>query len=122
MNALLLIAHGSQRKASNEAVAEITRSLNTEMSEQFPIIEYAFLEIAEPSIVRGIERCALQGATQLHVVPYFLNAGRHVSEDVPTIVATAAKYYPTLSISIAPHVGASKLMLAIIKESATQNL
>ena len=49
-------------------------------------MDCGFLELAEPSIPDGIQRCIDAGATEVVVVPYFLSAGRHVSEDIPAEV------------------------------------
>lgn len=118
MKALLLIAHGSRRPESNDELAQLAWQLKTDMTDQFPIIESGFLEIAQPSIAQAIDHCAAQGATELRVVPYFLAAGRHVSKDLPAMVNAAAGHHPQLSVSIADHVGASVQMRNIVQECA----
>ncbi len=118
MKALLLIAHGSRRESSNQEVIELAERLKKSSSRQFPIIETAFLEIVEPSIAHGVDRCVAQGASQIRVVPYFLVAGRHVCDDVPNLVTAAAKQHSGLSVSISAHIGSSSRVLKIIEECA----
>ncbi|MBF0266888.1 MAG: CbiX/SirB N-terminal domain-containing protein, partial [Gammaproteobacteria bacterium] len=72
MKALLLIAHGSRREASNDEVRQLVKKLKTQVGTEYPIMEAAFLEIAQPLIDGGLDCCANQGATEIYVVPYFL--------------------------------------------------
>ncbi|MGW8247895.1 MAG: sirohydrochlorin chelatase [Acidiferrobacterales bacterium] len=110
MKALLIVAHGSRREASNQEVRELSRRL-AELQNEFDFVDSAFLEIAEPSIPAGLERCIEQGAQEVVVLPHFLAAGRHVIEDIPAELASIETRYPHVSFRITPHLGASGLML-----------
>lgn len=79
----------------------------------------AFLEIAEPSIGGGIDRCVELGAEHITVLPYFLSAGRHVAEDIPTELETARGRHPQLKLTLRPHIGAADIMADMVLESAT---
>lgn len=118
MQSLLLIAHGSRRQASNDEVKVIAERLKQHCDEKFQIVNSAFLELAEPSIPAGIQQCVTEGATSIIVLPYFLNSGRHVTEDIPEIVDAAAKNHKVINISIASHLGASDLMLDVLVSTA----
>tara|TARA_R110001583_G_scaffold130834_1_gene282550 strand:+ start:45984 stop:46352 length:369 start_codon:yes stop_codon:yes gene_type:complete len=118
MKALLLIAHGSRRQQSNDEVIILAEKLKANCSEQYEIIHAGFLELAEPLIPDGIKKCIDNGATSIVVLPYFLNSGRHVIEDIPNIVNDAKKAYPMIDIKIASHLGASHLMMELLITSA----
>lgn len=118
MQALLLIAHGSRRQESNDEVRALASKLKKRCHQQYPIIHAGFLELADPLIPNGIELCIEEGAKQITVLPYFLNSGRHVVEDIPHIVADTQKQYPDIKIKISPHLGASDVMLDLIIASA----
>ncbi|UCB55046.1 MAG: CbiX/SirB N-terminal domain-containing protein [Thiotrichales bacterium] len=118
MHALLLVAHGSRRQQSNDEVTLLANALRDACSQDYPIVHAGFLELASPSIPEGIERCVLDGATRITVLPYFLNSGRHVVEDVPQIVASARNRHPGIEIAIAPHLGASAMMVDLLIASA----
>lgn len=117
MKALLVVAHGSRRQASNEEVRALARRVAEMAQGRFPLVEAAFLELADPSIPEGIHRCIAQGAEEVVVVPYFLSAGRHVSEDIPGEVEKARRAHPGKRLVIAPYLGAApevaELMMAI---------
>lgn len=118
MKALLLVAHGSRRKQSNDEVVFLAEKLRSECSQQYNIINAAFLELAEVLIPDGIQQCVTEGASSIVVLPYFLNSGRHVVEDVPNIINDCIGQYPDVEISLAPHLGASELMIDLIMSSA----
>jgi sirohydrochlorin ferrochelatase len=118
MNALLLVAHGSRRQQSNDEVVVLADKLSKNCSDQYNIVHAAFLELAETLIPDGIKKCIDDGASSIIVLPYFLNSGRHVVEDIPNIVNDTKKYYPGVEIKIAPHLGASDLMMDLLVTSA----
>ena len=117
MKALLLVAHGSRRKQSNNEVVMLADRLK-KRTDQYDIIHAGFLELAETLIPDGIKKCVDDGASSIVVLPYFLNSGRHVIEDIPEIVNHTKPSYAGIDIKIAPHVGASELMMDLLLSSA----
>ena len=83
--------------------------------DQFPIIHSAFLELADPLIPFGLQKCIDEGAESINVLPYFLNSGRHVTEDIPTIV-NSFKENTSVEINITPHIGSSLLLIDAFSE------
>ncbi len=119
MQALVLIAHGSRRQASNQEVTNLALGLKKSAGKHYQIVEAGFLEIAKPSIPEAIESCIESGATSVIVVPYFLAAGRHVVEDIPQIVRPVGERHPHVSIRISEHIGMSNSMPRLILDSAS---
>lgn len=115
MKALLLVAHGSRKPASNAEICELAaqlRAMNRETDGannrtvgQFDLVEHAFLEMTEPSIVRSGNKLVAAGATAVSVFPYFLAAGQHVAIDIPAAVAMLQQQHPTVPFTITPHLG-----------------
>lgn len=118
MKALLIIAHGSRRTASNTEVEQLAQQLSQRHDCSFDIVEAAFLELADTLIPDGIERCVRAGATEIIVTPYFLNSGKHVTQDIPAVISTIKPHYPDIRIHLTPHVGASNVMPDLILETA----
>lgn len=118
MKALLLVAHGSRRIQSNEEVCLLAEKMKKKCSEQYSIINACFLELAKPLIPDGIKKCVADGAKSIIVLPYFLNSGRHVVHDIPEVVKETELLYPDVEIKIAPHLGASHLMMDLLITSA----
>lgn len=118
MKALVLVAHGSRRKQSNDEVIALADKLKQQCRDQYSIVHPGFLELSWPSIPEGIQLCIDDGASQVIVLPYFLNSGRHVVEDIPEMVEHARQNNPDVDIRIAPHLGASDLMMDLLINSA----
>jgi sirohydrochlorin ferrochelatase len=116
--ALLVVAHGSRRAASNDEVRQLAEVMSARAGNRFTMVLPAFLELASPSIPDGIEHCIQAGATKVVVLPYFLSAGRHVAEDIPAEVDIKRMQYPQIQISIAAYLGSDNgvadLMLGLV--------
>ena len=105
MKALLLIAHGSRRETSNQEVRELADRLAQLAGRHFDMVVPAFLELAEPDIPSGVDRCVLAGATYVNAVPYFLSAGRHVATDIPEQLDKARRQHPGLDLQQSDYLG-----------------
>lgn len=107
MKALVLIAHGSRREASNEEVRELATELARQNSD-FDEVYSGFLELAEPSIPDSIRQAAASGATEIVILPYFLSAGRHVVKDIPAEIDSVRDELSGVMINVAPYLGSAK--------------
>ncbi|MDT8311341.1 MAG: CbiX/SirB N-terminal domain-containing protein [Methylophaga sp.] len=116
--ALLLVAHGSRRAESNREVAQLAEQLQADLTTDFAMVKVAFLELAEPSIPEGIKACALAGADSVVILPYFLNTGRHVAEDIPAEIDKARQQLPDLNINLQAHIGALPEMRNLLIKAA----
>ena len=104
MRALLLIDHGSRRPEANEML-QCMAALVQRMAGESVIVRHAHMEIAEPSIARGVESCLAAGATEIIAFPYMLSPGRHSTADIPAMVAAAAKAHPDVRVRVTPAFG-----------------
>ena len=118
MKSLCLVAHGSRRQASNDEVREVAARLAEKAAGQYGHVDCGFLQLAEPSIPDGIQRCIDAGATEVIVVPYFLSAGRHVSEDIPEEVEKKIVEHPDVAICISAYLGGAEQITDLLMQSA----
>ncbi len=102
--ALLLIDHGSRRAAANRLIGEVAALVKQRLGPK-SIVESAHMEIAEPTIAEAFALCVEQGATNVVVHPFMLAPGRHVTEDLPRLVAEAAAAHPGVRFSMAAPLG-----------------
>ncbi|MBT8451170.1 MAG: hypothetical protein KJO40_04295 [Deltaproteobacteria bacterium] len=102
--AVLLIDHGSRRAAANTLLGEVA-ALVKERLGATSIVEPAHMELAEPTIAEGFASCVAQGATEVVVHPFMLAPGRHVTEDLPRLVAEAAARHRGVRFSMAAPLG-----------------
>jgi len=102
--ALLLVDHGSRRAEANALVDEVVTLVKQRLGTG-SIVEPAHMEIAEPTIAQGFTRCVEQGATTIVVHPFMLAPGRHVTEDLPRLVAEAAQPHVGVAFAMASSLG-----------------
>ena len=122
MKALLIIAHGSRRKESNDEVRRLADRIRENAGPNFNFVTSSFLEISSPQVDSAIGDLAEEGVTEIIVFPYFLSAGTHVFNDIPRIIDEERERYPGIHFKILPHLGAfqgiSTLVLSQISKSA----
>lgn len=123
MRALLIVAHGSRRKDSNDEVRRLATRISENAGPAFDLVTSAFLEISSPQVDSAIADLADEGVTDITVFPYFLAAGTHVFNDIPSIIEEEKDNFPNIHFDILPHLGAlqgiSTLILNHIYNSAT---
>ena len=122
MKALIILAHGSRKQESNQEIeiltndvrALIKKHFDRDIRLQFSIVDYAFLEIAEPSLTNSIEKVVSKNISEITIFPYFLNSGVHIKNDIPNIVKNARSKHPGCKFIILPPIGSYKEMPKII--------
>jgi len=119
VKALVVVAHGSRRAASNEEVGELACLLAELVADDYPLVGVGFLELAEPLIPDSLEKVIARGATEICVFPYFLSAGRHVVTDVPNAVKIVQDKYPGIPIKMLPYLGDLPRLKNFIAEALT---
>jgi sirohydrochlorin ferrochelatase len=112
--ALLLIDHGSRRDEANGVLIQVAEIIRRHP--EFPVVHYAHLEIAEPTIAQGFDACVADGAHEVIVHPYFLAPGSHYSEDIPRLVAEAAARHPGVRWTITEPLGLHHKLCEVVLE------
>ena len=64
------------------------------------------MELAEPSIGTAVAKLASAGCRTAVIAPYFLSRGRHITTDIPALVAEAQVAHPEVRCIIAEPIGA----------------
>jgi sirohydrochlorin ferrochelatase len=114
--ALLLIAHGSRHPEANGDLHALADEMRR--TEEYPVIEPAFLELAEPSIDTAGRRCVAQGAERVILLPYFLAAGVHVSRDLQDRRDRLSWEFPNVEFVLAQPLGPHPLLRDIVLQRA----
>ena len=112
--AVIIVDHGSRREESNNLLVNVVEAFREKGD--WPIVEPAHMELAEPSIATAFARCVAKGATFVIVFPYFLAPGRHWNEDIPRLAADAAEQYPGVRHLVTAPLGLHSLLLQVIDE------
>ena len=116
--AVLLIAHGSRRPAANADLEFMAGQLHTRS--RYPIVQIAYLELAEPSIADGGALCVAHGATLVILLPYFLSPGKHVVEDLTRSRDELLNSFPSVRFVLAKPLGGHPLLLEVLEQRARE--
>ena len=91
----------------------------------YPIVEPCFLELAEPELLAGGDRCAQLGATRVLMIPYFLSDGVHLRRDLTAARDELNRRHPDvefiLGSPLGPHPLLDELVAERIRELDPQN-
>ena len=90
--AVFLIAHGSRQQSANDDLLELAARLAAQGT--YPIVEACFLELSEPDIPTGGQRCVSRGASRVLLIPYFLSAGVHLRRDLTAARDDLSRLHP----------------------------
>ncbi|MDD2739058.1 MAG: CbiX/SirB N-terminal domain-containing protein [Methylomonas lenta] len=112
MTHLLVLAHSSRREVSNNELSELVARLRYSCK-LFAGIDYAFLEIAKPSIQKAQQ--IAQGAVGIVVLPFrWSRCGDRFSEHVEQVRVEV----PNIKIKISSYLGASEEIDALLMHHA----
>ena len=114
--ALLLIAHGSRRPDANADLEYVASEIRSR--DEFFHVQVSYLELAEPTIERGGERCAESGAETVVMLPYFLSPGVHAIEDLAEARDALSARYPNIEFRLAEPLGRHPMIIDLILERA----
>jgi sirohydrochlorin ferrochelatase len=110
--AALLIAHGSRRDAANQDLAVLADALRVRAI--YPLVEIAYLELAAPTILEGGAACVREGADQVFLLPYFLSAGAHVTDDLERYRRELADQFPQVRFILCRPLSLHPLLVDIV--------
>ena len=100
---LLAIGHGTRNPQGRQTFLDFVATYQ-QLDTSRPVIP-CFLELTEPSISQGIDRCLAEGYTEITALPVLLFAARHNKYDVTNELDRGIKAHPQLSISYGRHFG-----------------
>lgn len=111
-DALILFAHGS-RDPDWAAPFQRIKSI-VERERPHIIVELAFLEVMQPTLLAAVDRLHQQGIKHITVAPMFLAPGAHVVHDLPELAAQAKKMYPSITFRLLPSLGEVEALLVAV--------
>jgi sirohydrochlorin ferrochelatase len=117
--AVIILGHGSRSIDADTAIRAIVQEVMK--TGEFAVAEHAFLQYVPPSLQDVLARCIDQNVDRIVIVPFFLQAGTHVTRDIPALVERARNQYPSVDIIVTGHVGAHPLMARIVEDLVDSN-
>lgn len=121
MKALLIVAHGSRKQASNDEIIELAKALKAKSTSHFDVVSHAFIQFTTPLLDEQIDALAAQGASHIKIFPYFIAAGSHVVSDIPAVIKKAEERYPDIDFFLCDHLGKTRGIQQLILDEVTKN-
>lgn len=110
--AILLVGHGSRDPEGNARFLELAQRVARARPAE--IVEACFIELADPPIPAGIDRCLLRGGRDIAVVPLVLLGAGHAKVEVPEHLDHARARYGSVAFRYGRPLGAHPLLLEIL--------
>ena len=111
---LLMVGHGSRSAQGRQNVIDFAQQYHA-LDSSRPVVP-CFLELTEPTIQDGVDRCVEQGYTQLSVLPVLLFAARHNKFDVTNELDRARQRHPQVQFHYGRHFGISPAILQLWRD------
>lgn len=117
---VLLIDHGSRREEANQQLEALACRLRdfSRGREFSPLVLAAHMELAAPSVLQGFSSLVVQGATRIIVLPCFLARGQHITQDIPRLLAEAARASGGVPYVLAPPLSEHAGFIELLFEAA----
>ncbi|NHC37199.1 sirohydrochlorin chelatase [Scytonema millei] len=100
---LLLIGHGTRDESGRQSLLDFASAYQA-LDTSRPVLP-CFLELTEPTIQEGVDRCVEKGFTEISVLPILLFAARHNKFDVTNELDRARARHPQLKFYYGRHFG-----------------
>ena len=117
MTGLIVFAHGSRIETANQSVRDVAARMAASGN---PLVEAAFLELADPDLAGATARLVKRGASKIVVIPYFLTLGTHMQRDLPVLAQDASRRNGNIDIQVtSPLEGHPALLEALLDRAKT---
>jgi len=122
--AYLLVAHGSRDPRPQKDLRKLANLVSQYLQENdqdtyFPLVDIATLEFSSVSfsqtMINFAEIAYYQGYKQIKIIPLFLSAGVHVTEDIfQSLVSIKANINLTINLILEPYLGSYPEIIDIL--------
>jgi len=113
---VMIIGHGSKDPNAQRSIQYVVDNLTN----TYRNISHCFLEIEDPNIQQGIEKCQKNNPEVLVIVFYFLHKGAHVKRDIYEDLNPAIEKSNLKKVLITEHIGTDEKIIDLILERARE--
>jgi precorrin-8X/cobalt-precorrin-8 methylmutase len=117
---LILIGHGSKLPHNQENLEKLAEILRAQSA--FKLVEIAFMIRNTPTIPEAIDTIAKNGVTKIVLVPVFLAAGVHTTQEIPELIEVKDKQSQLtqrgIQLFYGEPIGADQCLAVILEEKA----
>jgi sirohydrochlorin cobaltochelatase len=117
VHGLILFAHGAREPAWAQPFEDVARRA-AELAPHAHV-RLAFLELMQPDLRAAATDLAIQGCTQVAVVPVFLGTGSHLRRDLPALVDAIRAEHTAVQWQLGPAIGEHPAVIEAIALAAS---
>jgi sirohydrochlorin cobaltochelatase len=110
---LLVMVHGSPKPESNADMFRVVERVKAKR--EYSDVRVGFMECNEPTIPDAIDELVNNGAKSIIAVPYFLHAGTHVADDLPSLLEAAQEKYSDVEFLLGDYLGREPLVTEVLR-------
>lgn len=114
MNGILVLAHGSREKSTENTLNQIVKMLKDLMGDY--VIETAFLQFSQTNLQVGLDKLIAKGINDIKVIPYFLFDGVHIREDIPSEIKDYLENNEDVKITLGKTLGTDIRLAQILAD------
>ena len=103
MQAVIILGHGSRVPQAAKDMQKIAALLKEKYD--LEMVEICQMSRLGPHYPETLDRCVEKGATEVIVIPYFLNKGLHIHLDIPEMMKEGAEKYPQVKMIFGRRLG-----------------
>ena len=107
---VMICGHGSRSQAAVDEFAILAEKLPALLPAEW-MVDYGYLEFANPVIRDGLDRLRAAGCTRILAVPGMLFAAMHAKNDIPSVLNTYAAQHG-IEVSYGRELGVDPRMIA----------
>jgi sirohydrochlorin cobaltochelatase len=111
---VLLIGHGSREPSGNEEFISFAEEASRHLGSEH--VESCFVELAEPLVPEGLDRCVERGARRVIALPVILFAAGHVKVEIALELDRAKARHPEVEFLYGSHLGLHPLLIEACEE------
>ena len=116
MRGVVLFAHGSKDPLWHLPMEAVRDRIAQDADN--PIVVCAYLEWRDPDLPTAVAQLVSQGVTHVRVVPMFLGVGKHVRQDLPSMINDLRQNHASVAIDCLPAVGEHPDLLSVLAKIA----
>lgn len=118
MRAIVLFAHGSKDPLWHLPMQAVAQRVAQHLPSAR--VTCAYLELCSPSLDVAVRQLVDNGCTEVRVVPMFLGVGKHVREDLPSMLRSLIDQHPQITFEPLPAIGEHSDLLDLMAQIAVK--
>jgi sirohydrochlorin ferrochelatase len=120
MRAVIILGHGSRVPEAGKDMKVVVTLLKENYD--LEMVEVCHMSRLGPHYPETLDKCVKNGATEVIVIPYFLNKGLHIHLDIPEMMKDGAEKYPHVKMIFGKHLGCDPQFADIIYRRIQESL